>query len=65
MRTYSFQYMIFTIFFYSFNTPDVFRVRILARILAKCELKKAISEFVFSLLAFSREWKFGAVIRGS
>ena len=28
-------------------------------------VKKAISEVVFSLLAFSREWKFGAVISGS
>ena len=28
-------------------------------------VKKAISEVMFSLLAFSREWKFGAVIRGS
>ena len=31
----------------------------------KMRVKKAISEVVFSLLAFSREWKFGAVIRGS
>ena len=31
----------------------------------KMRIKKAISEVVFSLLAFSREWKFGAVIRGS
>ena len=28
-------------------------------------VKKAISEEVFSLLAFSCEWKFGAVICGS
>ena len=33
------------------------RVRILARILAKCELKKAISEVVFSLLELAR-WYF-------
>ena len=31
----------------------------------KMRVKKAISEVVFSLLAFSREWKFCAVIRGS
>ena len=31
----------------------------------KMQVKKAISEVVFSLLAFSREWKFGAVIHGS
>ena len=31
----------------------------------KMRVKKAISEVVFCLLAFSREWKFGAVIRGS
>ena len=31
----------------------------------KMRVKKAISKVVFSLLAFSREWKFGAVIRGS
>ena len=31
----------------------------------KMRVIKAISEVVFSLLAFSREWKFGAVIRGS
>ena len=31
----------------------------------KMRVKKAISEVVFSLLAFSREWKFGAVISGS
>ena len=31
----------------------------------KMRVKKPISEVVFSLLAFSREWKFGAVICGS
>ena len=31
----------------------------------KMRVKKAISEVVFSLLAFSCEWKFWAVIRGS
>ena len=31
----------------------------------KMRVKKAISEEVFSQLAFSHEWKFGAVIRGS
>ena len=31
----------------------------------KMRVKKAISEVVFSLLAFSYEWKFVAVIRGS
>ena len=31
----------------------------------KMQVKKAISEVVFSLLAFSHEWKLGAVFRGS
>ena len=31
----------------------------------KMRVKKAISEVVFSLLAFFRGWKFWAVIRGS